>query len=95
MGEARMKAMNGATLSDMSVSDRAIREGRKMFCHSLSEKLLIAMADVPTKPEYLVKRAWDLASLQYDEMIRRRAVDDEPVTLTEQMAANNIAAGGM
>lgn len=90
---------NVSSIIDMSVSENAIREGRKQFCHTLSERLLLAMVqsgagrEVDAPVTDLVKRAWELADAQYEEMIRRRASENAPVSLSERMAADNIAAG--
>jgi hypothetical protein len=82
----------GSMLIDTSVSERAIREGRKMYCKQVSEQVMLKLADMTTDPKELIKRAWLLAELQYDETMRRQAAPDLPVTLTERMAADNMVA---
>jgi hypothetical protein len=82
--------MQEARLIDTSVSERAIREARKEMCCSLSEQILLRIVDVGTPPDLLIERAWRLAGMQYDAMIKARAAPDQPVTLTERMAADNL-----
>ena len=90
MGEHK----NG-NIIDLSVSDRAIRAAKREFCRHLSERLLHSMCgcDTVTEPKVLLERAWSLAELHYDEFIRREALIDESVTLTERMAADRMQAG--
>ncbi len=63
----------------------------------LSERLMTAMVTgaVPSNPGQVHDRAWKLAELHYDEMIRREA-DNQPPSITERLAADNIvSAAGM
>jgi hypothetical protein len=93
MGEARNRFNGEASLIDTSVSDRAIRRAKREFCSQLSERLLIAMMNVPwNDPEATVQRAWALAELHYEEMLRRMALRDAPVSLTERMAADQTVS---
>ncbi len=94
MGEARMRQLNGtATMLDMSVSDSTIRAAKREFCKHLSERLLVSMMnDTTSAPEVLNERAWKLAELHYDEMIRRTAMPHDAVTLSERMAADQVRA---
>lgn len=69
---------------DTSVLDEALRDSKRKFCEALSEKLLVAMVSGGTyRPEYehLIERAWDLAEMQYDETMRRRAPPVVPTRL--------------
>ena len=94
MGEARNRYNGEAKLIDTTVSDRAIKRARREFVSGLAERLLVAItaADVAWPPiESVVERAWALADLHYEEMMRRMAATDE-VTLTERMAADRSVA---
>jgi hypothetical protein len=98
MGEAKLRT-NGAyggtsSLIDMTVSDRAIRRAKRQYVSDLSERLLIPMMhDTAMPPEVLSARAWLLAELHYDEMMRRQALTEEQqVTMTERMAADRFVA---
>ena len=82
--------MNGsASVIDMSISDRAIKDARKMFCKMLGERLLVAMVDTTTDPKTLNDRAWLLAEMYYDEMIRRESASGT-VSISERMAAQEM-----
>jgi hypothetical protein len=94
MGEARSRYNGEAKLIDTSVSDRMIRKARREFVSGLAERLLVAItaADVAWPPiESVVDRAWQLADLHYEEMMKRMA-DTAEVTLTERMAADRTVA---
>lgn len=88
-----MQAINGNAKSviDLSVQERSIQDARRGFCDMLSERALIGLLNggYGGSDEELVTRAWKLAELQYDEMIRRRALN-APVTIAERMAAQSM-----
>lgn len=92
MGEARSRYNGEAKLIDTSVSDRAIKRARREFVSGLAERLLVAITaadtEIWTDAETMVQRAWHLADLHYEEMMKRMASTDE-VSLTERMAADS------
>lgn len=93
MGEARNRFNGEASLIDTSVSDRAIRRAKREFCSQLAERLLVASSQNAEMPiEVLLERAWKLAELHYEEMLRRMALRDAPVSLTERMAADQTVS---
>lgn len=92
MGEARNRFNGEASLIDTSVSDRAIRRAKREFCSQLAERLLVASSQNAEMPiEVLLERAWKLAELHYEEMLRRLALREE-VSLTERMAADQTVS---
>jgi hypothetical protein len=93
MGEARNRFNGSASMIDTSVSDRAIRRARREFVSALADRILVSMAtaDMSWPAEAMVKLAWQLADLHYEEMMRRMAMTDE-VTLTERMAADRTVS---
>jgi hypothetical protein len=91
VGEARSRYNGEAKLIDTTVSDRAIKRARREFVSGLAERLLVALtaADTVWPPEVaVIERAWHLADLHYEEMMKRMASTDE-VSLTERMAADS------
>lgn len=93
-------AQNGTNIIDLTVHERAIRDARKAFCDMLSERVLLALLNSGSvgaikgddDAQAVVVRAWDIAERQYDEMIRRRAQKDAPVSLAERMVLEGLQA---